>query len=110
MGSEVCPKCKVGVEAVTPFAWKGDGVETRFLCGSCESNSGFAQSDRCRIAALTEASDNWRKMYRELYCEIWCAAEEEFDETAMTDGLAHGDTLKELVKMIRAEISRKETT
>jgi hypothetical protein len=54
MGSEVCPGCGAGIDTITPFAWWGDGVETRFACGSCKAKSGFTQSDRCRIAALSE--------------------------------------------------------
>lgn len=45
-----CPGCGAGIEAITPFAWKGDGVETRFLCGSCSAKDGFTRSDRCTIA------------------------------------------------------------
>jgi hypothetical protein len=53
-------------------------------------------------------AENWRRLYRELYCEIWCATEEEFDEVSFGEGLAHTDTLKELVKMIRCQMSQKE--
>lgn len=48
---ETCKECGAAVEVVTPFAWKGDGVETRFTCGSCWARSGFTQSDRCKLGA-----------------------------------------------------------
>lgn len=43
---------------------------------------------------------NWRLLYRELYCRIWYATEEEFEEAAIGEGLKHSDTLNELVRML----------
>jgi hypothetical protein len=43
----------------------------------------------------TQAAENWRRMYRDLYCAVWFATEEEFDETAVTDGINHAETVAE---------------
>jgi hypothetical protein len=58
-------------------------------------------AQEAEVAQLRSARDNWRVMYRDLYCAIWLATEEEFQE-AEASGLDHQGTQNEAARDWRA--------
>lgn len=120
METRRCPKCNAAPVGDLTHDWECGTSETLIADAVLESGEvvqGEHCRDRCAIALkdaeikrLKAEAENWRRMYRELYCEIWCATEYEFDEEATTDGLAHTDTMKEIGKMLCLQIKPKEAT
>ncbi len=111
--------CKTGEwpkVAVNSFAVDEDGL-AELIRQLRLRTSVVLSTDRLRliraelasVAALTarleeaeKSKENWRRMYREVYCNIWCAGEEEFDAAEAEEGIDHGGTLCECASMNRA--------
>lgn len=88
----------------SPPRWLLDLLSTARAEGYAE-----AQCDN-QLAALTQRAeqaererDNWRSLYKELHCRLWCATPQEFEDEARTEGINHEDTLMECGRMISAQ-------
>lgn len=68
---------------------------------AAESLSEVAQL-KAQLAAETKRAENWRNMYREVYCRLWWSSEDEFENEAMGDGIDHSGVLVECDRMNKA--------
>lgn len=103
--AEACPKCGAAVRTEYPTL-------TLWECYSKLKGAELTQSSEClerqlasltaRNAELEAGRENWHTMYRELYCAVWCATEEEFAEYESGDGLDHHGAVKEAERCNRS--------
>ena len=108
--SDTCPKCGQCLRIY-------NAPHEEWFCGSTrypKKTGEFKQATECelraQLAALTQRAeqaererDNWRSLYKELHCRLWCATPEEFEGEARTEGINHEDTLMECGRMISAQ-------